>query len=79
MTTSTWFAVLRDVTLLALGVFGILHQELTGQANPALLAVYTALLGIPGAANVIAIIRNGNGGSGPSSSRGVSSSPESVP
>jgi hypothetical protein len=52
-----WFVILRDLSLLVTGVIGILHQEFTGQASPLLLAVYTSLLGIPGAANVIAILR----------------------
>lgn len=53
-----WFVVLRDLLLLGVGIFGLLHQELTGQANPALLLVYTTILGIPGAANLIAILRS---------------------
>lgn len=71
MTTSKWFVILRDFVLLAVGVFGILHQEITGQANPLLLATYTTLLGIPGAANALSILlrNNGNGGSGQSGSQ----------
>lgn len=77
MLTPKWFVILRDVALLAVGVFGLLHQELTGQANPLLLGVYTTLLGIPGAASAIALLRStGNGGSPPSPSVEPSSQPE---
>jgi len=60
--TPKWFVILRDVTLLVVGVFGLLHQELTGQANPYLLGVYTTLLGIPGAANAIALLKSTGSG-----------------
>lgn len=42
---------------LALGVFGVLHQEITGRVNLDLLAVYTVLLGLPGAVGVIHLVR----------------------
>lgn len=67
MATSKWFIILRDLLLLGLGVFGILHQELTGNANALLLAVYTTLLGIPGAANLYAIVRSTSSGASPPS------------
>jgi len=52
-----WFGVLRDITLLGIGTFGILHQEWTGHVNVALLTVYTAMLGVPGVARVIEVFR----------------------
>jgi hypothetical protein len=52
-----WLAILRDITLLGIGTFGILHQEWTGHVNVALLGVYTAMLGVPGVARVIAVFR----------------------
>lgn len=50
-------AVARDLLCLAAGVFGIVHQELTGQIRPELLIVYTTLLGIPGAVGLIQLSR----------------------
>jgi uncharacterized membrane protein YuzA (DUF378 family) len=41
--------ILRDLGCWAVGIFGVLHQELTGKVNAELLLVYLALLGIPGA------------------------------
>jgi hypothetical protein len=53
-----WFPVLRDITLLGIGSFGILHQEWTGRVNVALLGVYTAILGVPGAAAILGMFRS---------------------
>jgi hypothetical protein len=47
----------RDVALTLIGIAGILHQELVGPVKPELLIVYTTLLGIPGAANLIGLAR----------------------
>jgi hypothetical protein len=47
----------RDVALTLIGIGGILHQELVGPVKPELLIVYTTLLGIPGAANLIGLAR----------------------
>lgn len=63
-----WFVILRDLSCLIVGLVGILHQEFTGTADPLLLATYTTLLGIPGAANVLAILKGTGGGTPPSSS-----------
>lgn len=49
--------VIRDVLCLAVGVFGILHQEITGSVQGELLLVYTALLGIPGAIGLLQLSR----------------------
>jgi hypothetical protein len=51
------FKVCRDFGLLFLGIGGIIHQEWTGRPLPALLAVYTTLLGIPGAAALLALLK----------------------
>jgi hypothetical protein len=77
--TPKWLPILRDLVLLAVGVVGIMHQEFSGQESPILLAVYTTLLGIPGAANVLAIIKTQVGGSGQSSSLPPASSAASSP
>lgn len=77
MSTPKWFVVLRDLALLAVGIFGILHQEITGEASPLLLAVYTTLLGIPGAANALAILKGTTGGGGSTPEQPRESSPQS--
>jgi len=45
--------MIRDLVLLGVGSFGILYQQLNGQVNVPLLALYTAMVGIPGAARVV--------------------------
>lgn len=77
--TPRWFVILRDLSCLAVGLIGILHQEFTGTASPVLLATYTTLLGIPGAANVIAILKGSGGGTPRSGARSPESSAESAP
>jgi hypothetical protein len=52
-----WVTIGRDVALTLIGIAGILHQELVGPVKPELLIVYTTLLGIPGAANLIGLAR----------------------
>ena len=51
------FTVLRDLVLLGLGVFVVLHQELTGQVRPELLLVATTLLGLPGTIGLVQLFR----------------------
>lgn len=41
-------AVTRDLILLGIGTFGILHQEITGHVNLDLLTLYGVLVGAPG-------------------------------
>ena len=79
MWSPRWFVILRDLSCLVVGLVGILHQEFTGQASPLLLATYTTLLGVPGAANVLAILKGTGGGSSPSPSQQPASSPASPP
>ncbi len=74
-----WFVILRDLACLVTGLIGILHQEFTGTADPLLLATYTALLGVPGAANVLAILKGTGGGTPPSPSPPPASPVESPP
>lgn len=53
---STVVSVVRDLTLLGVGSFGILYQQLTGAVNVPLLALYTAMVGVPGAARVVQLL-----------------------
>lgn len=55
--TEVVYKVARDFVCLTVGAVGIAHQEYTGRPLPALLAVYTALLGIPGAAALLGLLR----------------------
>jgi hypothetical protein len=41
--------VVRDLVVTATGVFGVIHEELTGRANPYLLLLYAVVLQVPGA------------------------------
>jgi hypothetical protein len=66
--------VIRDVGFLLVGFGGILYQQITGHVNPWLLAVYTTMLGIPGA---IGLVQLGRGRSATPGIPGSSSSPPS--
>lgn len=57
MNWSKAFALCRDVACLGLGIFGVAHQEITGHVNLDLLAVYTVLLGLPGAVGLVQLTR----------------------
>jgi hypothetical protein len=59
--SSTVSTVVRDLVLLAVGSFGVVHEELTGSASVPLLVVYTTMLGIPGAAGALWLTRAGPG------------------
>lgn len=50
--------VCRDIALTFIGLAGIVHQEVWGPVKPELLVVYTTILGIPGVANLIALMRS---------------------
>lgn len=65
--------VVRDLVLLGVGSWGIVYQQLSGLVNVPLLAIYTILVGVPGAAGVLKLLRTvpiepTSSGSPPSSS-----------
>lgn len=45
--------IARDAGFLVVGFGGVIYQQLTGNVNPWLLAVYTTMLGIPGAIGLL--------------------------
>lgn len=53
---SATVVVIRDLTLLGVGSFGIVYQQLTGQIVLPLLILYTAMVGVPGAAGVMRLL-----------------------
>lgn len=69
------WTVLRDIALTLVGLGGIAHQELVGPVRVELLLVYTTLLGIPGAANILSLRRSPTGTESESSSSPAASSP----
>ena len=63
-----WLSVIRDLISMAVGAFGLIHSQITGQSSTELLIVYTALLGYPGLFQIIELKKKGgsdssNGGS----------------
>jgi hypothetical protein len=50
-------AIVRDAGFLLIGFGGIIYQQATGNVNIALLAVYTTMLGIPGAIGLLQLSR----------------------
>jgi hypothetical protein len=49
----------RDVGFLLVGFGGVIYQQLTGRVNPWLLAVFTTMLGIPGALGLLQLRGSG--------------------
>lgn len=50
--------VVRDLVLLGVGSWGIVYQQLQGVINVPLLAIYTVLVGVPGAAGALRLLRS---------------------
>ena len=75
MNANAIITVVRDVACLVVGIFGIVHQELTGHVSSALLAVYTTLLGIPGTIGLLQMLRGNH--EFPGTTTRSSGSPES--
>jgi hypothetical protein len=48
-----WLVVVRDLISIAVGAFGLIHSQLTGQSSTELLAIYTVLLGYPGVLQMV--------------------------
>lgn len=50
-------AVAKDLILFLGGLSGIAYQQVTGNVNVVLLAVFTAMTGVPGLTNLISLWR----------------------
>lgn len=57
MRSSQRLAVAKDVALFVVGLGGIVYQLVTGRVDVALLAVFTAMTGVPGLTNLISLLR----------------------
>lgn len=55
------FTVCRDVSMTALALYGVWHQESTGRVNPWLLLTYVVILGIIPASHAVALARSAAG------------------
>lgn len=55
------FTVCRDVSMTALALYGVWHQESTGKVNPWLLLTYVVILGIIPASHAVALARSAAG------------------
>lgn len=66
----------RDVGFLIVGFGGVIYQQLTGKVNPWLLAVFTTMLGIPGALGLLQLRGSGRQ-TAPTTPPGPSSPPSS--
>jgi hypothetical protein len=51
--------VIKDVVLFVVGLGGIIFQLVTGNVNVALLAVFTAMTGVPGLTNLVLLLKGG--------------------
>jgi hypothetical protein len=61
MRTDQRIAIAKDLILFLVGVGGIVFQLVTGNVNFALLAVFTAMTGVPGLTYMISLLRGGFG------------------
>jgi hypothetical protein len=77
MKSAQRLAVAKDLVLFLVGLGGIVYQLLTGNVDIALLAVFTAMTGVPGVTNLISLLRGLGTSSLPSSSPSPSSESES--
>lgn len=50
-------SVTRDLVLLVFGLSGIAYQQVTGEVNFVLLAIFTTMTGIPGLVNLLPLLR----------------------
>ncbi|WP_018658449.1 hypothetical protein [Actinomadura flavalba] len=48
--------IVRDLVLLAVGSFGILWQQITGDYNVTLLIVFTGMVGVPGGQGLLRLV-----------------------
>lgn len=60
--TPPWLTVLRDVACLALGVWGVIHQELSGKADLGLLTFFAILMVAPAALAAVWLAQSGTAG-----------------
>jgi hypothetical protein len=79
--TPPWVIVLRDMVCLAIGVWGVIHEELSGKADLGRLGFFAVLMVAPGvlAGVWLAIQQSGTAGPGPSSGSPPSPSPSPSP
>lgn len=61
--TPPWLVVLRDVVCLALGVWGVIHEELSGKADLGRLAFFAGLMVAPAALAAVWLAQSGTAGS----------------
>lgn len=66
-------SVTRDIVLLMFGLAGIAYQQVTGEVNFVLLAIFSTMTGIPGFVNLLPLLRGSATGS--QSSQPASTSP----
>ena len=50
-------AIAKDLILFLGGLFGIGYQQVSGDVNTVLLVIFTAMTGVPGLTNLVALLR----------------------
>jgi hypothetical protein len=56
-----WQLIVRDLISVSVGAFGLIHSQITGQVNMELVLAYIALLGYPGALQLLSKNDSGSG------------------
>lgn len=67
--------VIKDVALFVVGLGGIVFQLVTGEVSVPLLAVFTAMTGVPGLTNLVSLLKGGFATDSPSSTSASPPSP----
>lgn len=62
-----WVTIMRDLVCLGLGVWGVVHEELSGKPNLGVLALYGVLMVAPGALATLWLAQSGTGSASPPS------------
>lgn len=70
-----WMTIVRDLVCLAVGVWGVIHEELSGKADLGRLAFFAVLMVVPGALATVWLAQSGTASPSPPSPPEPSPSP----
>lgn len=70
-----WLTVVRDLVCLGVGVWGVIHEELSGHPNLGVLALYGVLMVAPGALATVWLAQSGTASASPAPPAEPSPSP----
>lgn len=77
--TPPWVIVLRDLASLAIGVWGVIHEELSGKADLGRLGFFAVLMVAPGVLAGVWLALQQSGTDGPGQSSASPPAPSASP